>query len=99
MDNGKANARCGAGVWFGPEDPRNLVIRIPGDQQSNQVGEIVAILVAIREAQHFRLLEIITDSRYTKEGLTMHLQHWEDQGWIVSQGGLQEGKRTARMEG
>ena len=39
-------------------------------------------LVAIREVQHFSLLEIITDSRYAKEGLTMHLQHWEDQWWI-----------------
>ena len=29
-----------------------------------------------------RLREIITDSRYVKEGLTTHLQHWEDQGWI-----------------
>ena len=82
MDNGKANARCRAGVWFGPEDPRNLAIRIPGNQQSNQVGEVAAILAAIKKAQHFSPLEIITDSRYAKEGLTMNLQHWEDQGWI-----------------
>ena len=71
-----------AGVWFEPKDPRNLAIRIPGNQQSNQVGEVVAILAAIGKAQHFRPLEIITDSRYAKEGLTTHLQQWEDQGWI-----------------
>ena len=75
MDNGKANLRCGAGVWFRPEDPRNLAIRIPGNQQSNQVGEVAAILAAIRKVQHFSLLKIITDSRYAKDGLTMHLQH------------------------
>ncbi|KAG0693889.1 hypothetical protein DFH29DRAFT_792098, partial [Suillus ampliporus] len=28
------------------------------------------------------LLQIITDSQYVMDGLTSHLAHWEDQGWI-----------------
>jgi hypothetical protein len=31
MNNGKPDARCGAGVWFGPDDPRNLAPRVPGE--------------------------------------------------------------------
>ena len=36
----------------------------------------------IRLHHHFCPLEIITDSKYAIEGLTMHLQNWEDQGPI-----------------
>ncbi|KAH9980722.1 hypothetical protein BJV74DRAFT_879261 [Russula compacta] len=58
-------------MWFGPNNPRNLALRIAGDTQLNQVGEIAVIIA------------LITDSKYTIKGLTTHLQHWEDQGWIA----------------
>ena len=29
-NNGKQNAQCGGGIWFGPNDPRNCAIHIPG---------------------------------------------------------------------
>ena len=71
--NGKANARCGAGMWFGLEDPRNQALRVPEKIQSNQVDKVAAIIVVIKGVQHFCPLEIIMDSRYTIEGLTKHL--------------------------
>ena len=80
--NGKANTRCGAGVWFGLEDHRNQALRVPGKIQSNQVGKVATIIAAIKGVQHFHPLEIIMDSKYTIEGLMKHLQNWEDQGWI-----------------
>ncbi|KAH9986337.1 ribonuclease H-like protein [Russula compacta] len=82
MNNGKANARCGAGVWYGPNDAKNQAIRVPGYQQSNQIGDIAAIIVAARDAPLFNPLEIITDSKYAINGLTTHLLDWENQGWI-----------------
>ena len=84
-NNGKENARCGGGVWFGLNDPRNLAFRVPGTQQSNQIGELAAAIVAIQKTPHFSPLEIISDSTYVINGLTEHLHHWEDRGWILVQ--------------
>ena len=47
IDNGKENAKAGAGIWFVEGDPQNKAIKIPGSNQSNQVGEIAAVIVAL----------------------------------------------------
>ena len=39
MNNGRADARAGSGVWFGAGDDRNASERVLGDAQSNQTGE------------------------------------------------------------
>lgn len=81
-NNGKLNARCGSGIWFAPNDPRNDAIKIPGPHQSNQIGEIAAVIQATSATQLFRPLTIISDSMYVINGLTSHLSTWEDIGWI-----------------
>lgn len=81
-NNGKQNARCRGGIWFGPNDPRNCTIHIPGNLQSNQVGELTATISAIEIMPPFVLLTIMTDSCYVINGLTVYLPLWEDLGWI-----------------
>ena len=85
INNGKANAKCGGGVWFGQNDPQNIAFRVPGKSQSNQIGELAATIVAIQKTPHFRPLEIKSDSKYVIKGLTENLHHWEDRGWIQVQ--------------
>ncbi|KAH9022517.1 ribonuclease H-like protein, partial [Lactarius deliciosus] len=82
FNNGKANARCGSGIWVNPEDPRNEAMRVPGPKQSNQIGEVAAIIAAINKIPNFWPILIKTDSKYTIDGLTTHLGKWEDAGWI-----------------
>jgi len=82
INNGKLNAKCGSGVYFGPNDQRNLAFRPSGDNQSNQIGEIVAILKVATAIPKFFPLKIISDSLYAIDGLTKHLSTWEDNGWI-----------------
>ena len=82
INNGKANARCGSGIWFAPDHEKNRAFRVPGEAQSNQVGELTAIIIAIETVPLNQPLKIITDSKYAIEGLTTHLKYWEDQGWI-----------------
>ena len=82
FNNGKLNARCGSGIWLGPEHPKNASLRVPGDDQSNQAGEIVAVIMAAEAIPASWPLKIITDSKYTINGLTTHLGEWEDGGWI-----------------
>ena len=81
-NNGKLDARCGSGIWIAPNYDRNTALRIPGPHQSNQVGELAAIIVAIDSFPKFWPLTIISDSKYAIDGLTTHLHTWEDKGWI-----------------
>jgi ribonuclease HI len=80
--NGKLDALCGSGVWVEEGHPMNKAIRIPGERQSNQVGEIAAAIVAAETLPNYCKLTIVTDSRYVIDGLTKHLREWEDNGWI-----------------
>jgi ribonuclease HI len=82
FNNGKQNARCGAGIWFGENDQRNLAIRTPGTSQSNQIGELTATVLAIQAVPHFVPIKLVTDSTYVINGLTKHLLTWENHGWI-----------------
>ena len=82
FNNGKLNAQCGSGVYFGPDDTRNVAFHPPGNIQSNQVGEIIAIMRAIVAVPRFIPLRIISDSLYAINGFTEHLSSWEDRGWI-----------------
>ena len=82
INNGKRNATCGSGIWVEHDSPLNKAFRVSGMAQSNQVGEIAAIILAVTSVPLSQPLEIISDSKYAIEGLTTHLQSWEDQGWI-----------------
>jgi ribonuclease HI len=81
-DNGKLTVRCGAGVWFDTDDPRNKAIRVPGDEQSNQTGEIAVIVVALLAADPTTPTEIRSDSMYAINGLNKPLDAWENMGWV-----------------
>ena len=82
INNGTANAKCGSGIWISDNHPLNKGVSVPGPAQSNQVGEIVAVLIAIQSISPLKPINIITDSKYVINGLTVHLKNWEDNGWI-----------------
>ena len=80
--NDTEEARAGSGVWYGPGDTRNLAVRVPGDRQSNQIGELLAILLAVKNAPGNQPLRIRTDSRFATDGLTKFAPGWEAKDWI-----------------
>ena len=82
INNRKQNARCSGGIWLEEDSQHNKRIRVPGPNQSNQVGEIVAVVVALEKLPNYTPLTIKTDSKYVIKGLTTHLKEWEDRGWI-----------------
>lgn len=81
-NNGKKNARCGSGVWLEEGSEHNRAIRVPGPEQSNQIGELAAVISALEKLPNFAPLTIKTDSKYVINGLTKLLKSWEDQGLI-----------------
>ncbi|KAH7909128.1 ribonuclease H-like protein, partial [Hygrophoropsis aurantiaca] len=80
--NGKLDAACGSGIWAGDDHPINTAAKVPGTNQSNQAGEIAAIIYALEKTDDFTPIHFKTDSRYVIDGLTQHLKSWEDAGWI-----------------
>lgn len=81
-NNGKQNSRSGSRVWFSPNVQKNSAIKIPGEDQSNQAGEIITMILALSTTPTFCPLEIISDFKYTIDGLTTHLIQWKSIGWI-----------------
>ena len=82
MGNGTDEARAGSGIWYSDHDSRNTALRVPGDKQSNQVGELLAILHTIKNTPGNQQLRIRTDSRFAMDGLTKYSQEWEAKDWI-----------------
>jgi ribonuclease HI/exonuclease III len=80
--NGKRNAVCGSGVWIEEDHPLNAAIRVPGPRQSNQIGELIAVITALQTIDDFAPIIIVSDSLYVIEGATKHLPKWEGQGYI-----------------
>jgi ribonuclease HI len=82
INNGQNNAQAGSSIWIAPNNPLNKALRVPGTEQSNQTGELYAILQAIKTAPTNALILIKTDSKYALNGLTKNLENWENKGWI-----------------
>ena len=82
VSNGMAEARAGSGVWYRTDDPRNVAIRVPGTRQSNQIGELLAVLHTIKSTPRNQPLRICSDSRFTIDGLTKHAPGWEAKDWM-----------------
>ena len=69
--NGKVGARGGIGVYFGPDDPRNLSEPLRHERQTNQLAEVMAAVRALETAPRDIPLHIITDSEYVQKGITV----------------------------
>ena len=86
VNNGKADARAGYGVFFGEQDDRNVSERYKGPQ-TNNVAELLAIIRALTilkyEIETGRRVVIYSDSRYairccTTYGEKCYLKNWKN---------------------
>ncbi|TFK62739.1 hypothetical protein BDN72DRAFT_827234 [Pluteus cervinus] len=80
--NGDADAQAGCGIWYSPSNDRNKALKMKGENQSNNTAEIAAVLAVLNNTPTHREIKIHTDSKYVLDGLTTHLEKWEDKGWI-----------------
>lgn len=90
LGNGRAGARAGWGVYWGPDDERNDYGRVEVGEQTNNRGELMAIKSALEtiEAQGKSgdNYEIRADSEYSKNALTTWGNTWESTGWRTRNG-------------
>ncbi|EJD46618.1 ribonuclease H-like protein, partial [Auricularia subglabra TFB-10046 SS5] len=86
--NGSQNASAGAGVYWGERCPRNCALRVPGPGQTNNRGELYAVLEAVRQAEPYKTLRIFTDSKYVADSLVWLAPKNMAHGWDCANGDL-----------
>ncbi|EXJ80067.1 ribonuclease HI [Capronia epimyces CBS 606.96] len=92
LRNGQAGARAGVGVYFGPQDPKNVSEALKGSKQTNQRAELTAILRALDIAPRHRDVTIYTDSKYSIECVTNWYRNWQKNDWMNAKGKAVENK-------
>ncbi|CZR53792.1 related to ribonuclease H1 [Phialocephala subalpina] len=86
LGNGQKGSAAGVGVYFGDLDPRNVSEPLEGMPQTNNRAELTGILRALELAPKDRDLEIITDSNYSINCVTIWYDSWERKQWKTSAG-------------
>ena len=85
-NNGRPQAKAGIGIYFGPDDPRNVSAPCPG-KQTNNVAELTAILcvatILAEEIAAGTHIRIYSDSIYairacTDYGHKCAVKHWRN---------------------
>ncbi|KAI8919091.1 ribonuclease H-like domain-containing protein, partial [Powellomyces hirtus] len=90
------SARAGIGVFYGPSDPRNISVPLPGKLQTNNRAELSAVCMAIEGSASTATstasiptsplllpqpIVIHTDSMYVRNGITKWIKKWKRDGW------------------
>lgn len=92
LGNGQVGAVGGVGVYFGPNDNRNLSEGLVGTRQTNQRAELTAIQRALELAPRDRKVIIYSDSNYAINCVTVWFQKWRNNNWVNSAGKAVENK-------
>jgi len=93
--NGKTSSTAGIGIFYGPHDPRNVSLRLPGLYQTNQRAELYAVVHALEAypvpnvsapdadvSAPRHVVVIITDSKYVIKGITEWSTTWERNAYL-----------------
>ncbi|RFU76284.1 hypothetical protein TARUN_5987, partial [Trichoderma arundinaceum] len=86
LANGRAGSRAGLGVWFGENDPRNLAEKLPGEPQTNQRAELMAMQRALEIAPADQNVRINSDSQYSIKCVTEWAIGWKKKNWLTASG-------------
>jgi len=83
-NNGKSNASAGIGIYFGPDDCRN-VSKIVEGKQTNNVAELSAIIetyfIIEKDLNEGKNVTIVTDSNYAILCVSSYGLNCEMNGW------------------
>ena len=84
INNGRANAASGIGIYFGPNDKRNVSKKISG-KQTNNTAELTAIIYSFKileeDINNGRNITIHTDSEYAIKCATTYGEKMEKIDW------------------
>lgn len=86
LANGRAGSRAGLGVYFGENDARNLAEKLPGELQTNQRAELMAMQRALEIAPVEQNVRINSDSQYSIKCVTEWAIGWKKKNWLTASG-------------
>ena len=86
-DNGRPYARTGAGVFWGINSSKNKSVQVPG-QQSNNRGEVLAVLLALLSSDPCQSLMIFSDSEHVIRSLCYWAPKNAEMGWTCANGDI-----------
>ncbi|KAL2066556.1 hypothetical protein VTL71DRAFT_2627 [Oculimacula yallundae] len=84
LGNGRTNAVAGVGVFFGVGDKRNISESLAGTTQTNNRAELTGVLRALEIAPKKTNVEIITDSNYSINCVSVWYTGWAKRNWMTS---------------
>ena len=76
------------GCFYGDHHPRNVRAHVPRETQSNNRGEVRAVLCALEAKSDSEKMTIVVDAEYVYDALTKHILKWEKGGWRSSSGAV-----------
>ena len=82
IDPNTPKARAGIGIYCEEDNGKNRALRLPGKVQTNQIAELMEILIVLKETPKGDKLEILSDSQYALKGIIEGIREWEDKGWL-----------------
>ena len=82
LANGTSRARGGIGVYFGPNDSRNISEALFGEPQTNQRAEIAAALKGLDLVDPSQDVVMYSDSLYVIKSMTVWINAWIRDGWM-----------------
>ncbi|KAJ1661041.1 hypothetical protein IWQ61_000133 [Dispira simplex] len=84
--NGKKGCTAGVGVYFGPNDSRNVSEPLNQGRPTNQRAELQAIQRALEKIPVDEAVNIHTDSQYSIKCYEKWSKNWERNSWKNSKG-------------
>ncbi len=87
LSNGTKKARAGIGVWWGPEDPRNVSKPLDYPPHTNNRAEVAAVVAALEQLPESIPIILCTDSEYVINAMSKWIPEWLRNGWKNARGG------------
>lgn len=87
----------GGVIWFGDNDPRNKLVKLPGELANPGAGEIGALLHAIDTLPLNAPIHVSTKTHKLGKDLSVHLSNLEDQNWSTHPNGVIMKVLTAKL--
>ena len=86
-NNGQEDPQGGCGIYWSDENPLNVSEHLLGEKQTNNRAELTAAIIALAQAKHNQIkqVQISTDSKYVKDGITKWIHGWKANGWKTTQ--------------
>lgn len=86
INNGTPAAKCGIGVYYGANDPRNVAVSLPYGRITNNRAELSAIMYVLCTNNGADNINVYTDSLYSIQCITEYSKKWVENGWVTAAG-------------